>query len=68
MYAQMHSSDRLHKPWKETKRNDSNTNDIIAYESLLTVTLKIDDNNGKFSRFQNRLQKKMEPFFRKLLM
>lgn len=65
MYAQMHSSDRLHKPWKETKRNDSNTNDIIAYESLLTVTLKIDDNNGKFSRFQNRLQNKNGTIFQK---
>lgn len=54
MYAQMHSQDRLYRPWKESKRNFTN-DDILAYESLLTVSLKVDDHERKFSDFQEKL-------------
>jgi hypothetical protein len=57
MYAQMHSYNRLHKPWKEILRHINSTqNDYLAYESLLTVTLKVDETGGKFGDFQKRLR------------
>jgi len=57
MYAQMHSYDRLHKPWKEILRHENSTqNDHLVYESLLTVTLKVDEKGGKFGEFQKKLQ------------
>jgi hypothetical protein len=64
IYAQMHTEDRLVRPWKlisnspiNNKKNKSNTtmDDIKAYQGLMTVTLKIDDYNGRYHDFQKRL-------------
>lgn len=55
LYAQMHSEDRLLRPW-QLIRNKSLVQDNLtttqSFESLLTVTLKID---GQFQKFRNRL-------------
>lgn len=53
MYAQMHSQERLFKPWMKSKRNVS-IQDVYAYESLLTVSLKV-DHDKKLTEFQARL-------------
>ena len=55
MYAQMHSSDRLVYPWKEIKQKEDMNNIWSAYEILLTVSLKVDDSDGKFGHFQKKL-------------
>lgn len=54
LYAQMHSEDRLLRPW-QLIRNKSLVEDNFtkqSFESLLTVTLKID---GQFQKFRSRL-------------
>ena len=60
LFAQMHSEERLFRPWKtvESKNLSNKTADsaISAYQGLLTVTLKIDDrHNGRYRAFQKRL-------------
>lgn len=61
LYAQMHNQDRLLQPWKLARKNgnENQTDDISAYQGLLTVTLKVDDSQGgvnsKYQRFQRRL-------------
>lgn len=61
LYAQMHSEERLIKPWltvrddSKKRDQDSINNEILAYQGLLTVTLKIDDSNGKYRAFQKKL-------------
>jgi uncharacterized protein YeeX (DUF496 family) len=87
LYAQMHTEDRLLRPWKILKSSSSSdssssnasssldlkqpplatgspvrqlakttsNSEILAYEGLLTVTLNIDDLNGKYRDFQKRL-------------
>ena len=56
LYAQMHSEERLTKPWRTIgKSNDTDANEILAYQGLLTVTLKIDDSQGKYHEFQKKL-------------
>lgn len=61
LYAQMHSEDRLLKPWKTVEKaqglESGLSNEVVsAYEGLLTVTLKIDDTkNSQYRAFQKRL-------------
>lgn len=57
LYAQMHSDDRLFQPWKTVSSGkEILTQNVQAYEGLLTVTLKIDDtHNGQYRAFQKRL-------------
>jgi hypothetical protein len=57
LYAQMHHADRLARPWKMVTNKPRNVTDssAMAYEGLLTVTLKVDDTDGQYQRFQKRL-------------
>lgn len=63
LYAQMHSDDRLLRPWKTIKNPNpinlthmnSNRSSVMAYEGLLTVTLKVDDSHGRYRTFQKNL-------------
>ncbi len=61
LYAQMHSEERLLKPWTtvsedlKKKHSDSKSKEILAYQGLLTVTLKIDDSRGYYRAFQKKL-------------
>ena len=52
LYAQMHSEERLTRPWTTVaKYNQSNKDEVMAYQGLLTVTLKIDNSQGKYREF-----------------
>lgn len=66
LYAQMHSEDRLIRPWKIKNKTINARNDsssiLQAYEGLLTVALKIDDLDGKYKAFQKRLYEKNSLF------
>ena len=56
LYARMHSEDRLYRPWLAiSNKTDVPQSTIMAYEGLLTVTLKVDDTHGKYKAFQKRL-------------
>lgn len=83
LYAQMHTEDRLLRPWKVLDHNKKSgryaalptaesppltekkiqtrspqisiDEEILAYEGLLTVTLKVDDFHGRYRDFQKRL-------------
>lgn len=60
----MHTEDRLVRPWKlisnsdytKVSPNGTSMDDVMAYQGLMTITLKIDD-NGKYHDFQKRLVK-----------
>jgi hypothetical protein len=65
MYAQMY--DRLVYPWKETNQTKETLKHIgSAYEILLTVSLKVDDSDGKFGKFQERLLNSNGKVFKKV--
>lgn len=60
LYAQMHSENRLLRPWSLTasNKNDNQTqNDSVklAYQGLMIVTAKVQDVQGQYRAFQKRL-------------
>jgi hypothetical protein len=57
LYAHMHHADRLARPWRMVNNKPKNATEasVMAYEGLLTVTLKVDDTHGQYQRFQRRL-------------
>lgn len=57
LYAQMHSEDRLIKPWRTVINTTDNSSSlsIHPYEALMTITLKVDDSHGQYRAFQKRL-------------
>ena len=59
LYAQMHSENRLLRPWSliDTSKYNQTQNESIklAYQGLMTVTAKVQDVQGQYRAFQKRL-------------